>query len=302
MINIDNIKNALGITGDYQDDTIQEWIDEVVGFLKDAGVSEKNITNGIVARGVSDLWHYGEGDGKLSTYFIMRASQLAIRSQTCATIQRPSTPSKPSTPDKPDEPTPDEPSEPALPSGYVKLDHVVAEPTVGATVYLDTGVIPTVDTGAEYTVEPSVIALNGSHTLSSSSVFMCTLQRAGILFNRFGNTAVLPDAPKVGTKYRISSFVNSNIARINEYSVPVNAGGQTSNALILGCFGGAIADSTYWFSGKIYELKIYEGSELIKDFVPAQRASDDKVGFYERIGGAFYSSSGTGDYKVGVKL
>ena len=73
------VKNALGITGNYQDDTISEYIDETIGFLTDAGVAEANITSGIVARGVSDLWNYGSGDGTLSTYFMQRAAQLSYK-------------------------------------------------------------------------------------------------------------------------------------------------------------------------------------------------------------------------------
>lgn len=74
-----NVKNALGITGDYQDETLQIYIDEVVAFLIDAGVSNGNITSGIVARGVSDLWNYGGAEGKLSEYFIQRATQLSYK-------------------------------------------------------------------------------------------------------------------------------------------------------------------------------------------------------------------------------
>lgn len=73
------VKTALGIEGAYQDDTLSEYIDEVVAFLVDAGVSESKITAGVVSRGVSDLWSYGAGNGKLSDYFIMRASQLALK-------------------------------------------------------------------------------------------------------------------------------------------------------------------------------------------------------------------------------
>ena len=73
------VKSALGITGTYQDDTIQEYIDEVVDFLTTAGVSASNITPGIVSRGVSDLWNYGAGDGKLSEYFMQRATQLSYK-------------------------------------------------------------------------------------------------------------------------------------------------------------------------------------------------------------------------------
>lgn len=76
---LDSVKTALNITGDYQDATIQEYIDETISFLKDAGVAASNVTPGIVARGVSDLWNYGAGDGKLSTYFMQRAAQLSYK-------------------------------------------------------------------------------------------------------------------------------------------------------------------------------------------------------------------------------
>ena len=78
-VTLDDIKNALGIVGDYQNDTLQVYFDEAVEFLKDAGISEANITAGLVARGVSDLWNYGAGDGKLSPYFIQRAAQLSYK-------------------------------------------------------------------------------------------------------------------------------------------------------------------------------------------------------------------------------
>lgn len=71
-----DVKNALGITGTYQDATLTAYIDEVTAFLKDAGVPESAITSGVVARGVSDLWNYGAAGGKLSEYFMQRAAQL----------------------------------------------------------------------------------------------------------------------------------------------------------------------------------------------------------------------------------
>ncbi len=76
---LEDVKSALGVTGNYQDATLQSYIDEVKAFLKDAGVSEANITSGVIARGVADLWNYGAGEGKFSSYFLMRASQLALK-------------------------------------------------------------------------------------------------------------------------------------------------------------------------------------------------------------------------------
>lgn len=76
---LSKVKNALGITGTYLDDTLKEYIAEVVDFLVDSGVTLGNITSGIVARGVSDLWNYGAGNGQLSEYFMQRATQLAYK-------------------------------------------------------------------------------------------------------------------------------------------------------------------------------------------------------------------------------
>ena len=76
---LDQVKIALGITGINLDNTLQQYINEVIAFLVDAGVNESNITSGIVARGVADLWNYGGNEGKLSEYFMQRAAQLALK-------------------------------------------------------------------------------------------------------------------------------------------------------------------------------------------------------------------------------
>ena len=79
MAVLDDVKDALGVTGTYQDFTLQSYIDEVQAFLTDAGVSKANQTSGVIARGVADLWNYGAGEGTLSSYFMMRATQLALK-------------------------------------------------------------------------------------------------------------------------------------------------------------------------------------------------------------------------------
>lgn len=78
-VTLEDIKNALGITDEFHDSTLQVYFDEAVAFLRDAGVSESKMTAGVIALGVSDLWNYGAGEGKLSEYFKMRAAQLALK-------------------------------------------------------------------------------------------------------------------------------------------------------------------------------------------------------------------------------
>lgn len=75
-----NIKTALLIEGDYHDEMLKLYIDEVLEYLRYAGVSEETLNGsnivGVVARGVMDLWNFGSGEGKLSEYFYQRVIQL----------------------------------------------------------------------------------------------------------------------------------------------------------------------------------------------------------------------------------
>lgn len=77
------VKTALGITGEYQDATLQIYLDEVLAYLRDAGVPDEvlasDVATGIIVRGVADLWNYGSGGTQLSPYFMQRAIQLAVR-------------------------------------------------------------------------------------------------------------------------------------------------------------------------------------------------------------------------------
>lgn len=80
---LEQVKANLGITGTYQDTTIQGYIDEVKQYLLDGGVDESVVNSvasvGIITRGVADLWNYGSGGTSLSPYFIQRAIQLAYK-------------------------------------------------------------------------------------------------------------------------------------------------------------------------------------------------------------------------------
>jgi hypothetical protein len=74
------VKNALGITGDYQNETLQIYIGDVKDYMRCAGVNEITLNSdksvGAICRGVSDIWNYGAGT-EFSTYFMQRVTQLA---------------------------------------------------------------------------------------------------------------------------------------------------------------------------------------------------------------------------------
>ena len=79
---IESVKQGLGITGNFLDNTLQIYIDEVKGYMKSSGVSDDLINStcsiGVIVRGVSDLWNYGTGTANFSQYFIQRVIQLRL--------------------------------------------------------------------------------------------------------------------------------------------------------------------------------------------------------------------------------
>ena len=77
---LEKVKKGLGITGDFQDETLSVYIADVKAFMRSAGVSEavtsSEMSVGCIMRGVADLWNYGSGNATLSDYFRMRLVQL----------------------------------------------------------------------------------------------------------------------------------------------------------------------------------------------------------------------------------
>jgi len=85
MTALDEVKTRLGITGDYHDGLIQAYIDDVKAYLLSAGVPSDTVESedayGCISRGVSDLWNYGAGEGKLSKVFYERVIQMAYQDE-----------------------------------------------------------------------------------------------------------------------------------------------------------------------------------------------------------------------------
>ena len=75
-----NQKKLLGITGKFQDETIQGWIDEIKQLMIDGGIPSSIVNDvksaGVIARGIDDVY-FQKTD--LSNYFWQRATQLAYK-------------------------------------------------------------------------------------------------------------------------------------------------------------------------------------------------------------------------------
>ena len=66
-----------------------------------------------------------------------------------------------------------------------------------------------------------------------------------------------------------------------------------------GCVGGC-NDSL--LNGRIHWFKVYENDNLIFDFIPVRRVSDNELGMYDQVSGTFFGNNGTGVFTAGTVL
>lgn len=60
--------------------------------------------------------------------------------------------------------------------------------------------------------------------------------------------------------------------------------------------------ATGFSSRKIYYLQIYNGLELVRDFVPCYNKNNGDIGLYDLVGRKFYTNLGTGAFRKGSDI
>lgn len=169
-------------------------------------------------------------------------------------------------------------------------------------------------TGTQYIVTDYYFTLNdeieiGITPMSSdtdSAVFgayessdkVCEL---AYLYNRFrGNLSMIDQTNdsspvyEVGTKYDLK-FVNNYW---NYEGTNFGSQGVTSMSVPSYLFARNYSDKKLSQS-KVYYLIIYRNGNLIVNFVPCYRKSDNVIGMYDIANNVFYTNAGTGEFKKG---
>lgn len=73
---------------------------------------------------------------------------------------------------------------------------------------------------------------------------------------------------------------------------------EQSNTMKMWLFEGSTHSCS---SGKLYYLKIYEDTTLVRNFIPVKRLSDNSIGLYDKVGKQFYTNKGTGVFDAGAE-
>ena len=82
------------------------------------------------------------------------------------------------------------------------------------------------------------------------------------------------------------------------HDIEVKSSDNEGNMVLFGSYSAAINGIVPFgrYNSKIYNFRIYEGEELVRDLVPLYRKSDGVAGLYDFINDVFYESDGSSDF------
>jgi hypothetical protein len=97
--------------------------------------------------------------------------------------------------------------------------------------------------------------------------------------------------------------MNSRSANVNGTNYSVNyptLANITYSAYLFKGNGPNVTTST--FEGKISNVKITEGTTIVRNMYPCYRKSDMKPGMYDTVNGVFYINAGSGEFILGPSI
>lgn len=198
-----------------------------------------------------------------------------------------------------------------LPPGYQQIEYV-ENVSNGTTLLGSSKMIPigsTIITRLEIAEMPSGIQVPfDAKTTSGYHLYAVAVPALdGVLRATFYNVNV--DLLPFDSLYGIPVTVTTKFAK-SALSVTAETATESKNksasiSTTLGVKDICIfsRDRAYYFVGKIYGITVKDsiGSVLL-DFVPCKRASDGRAGFYETVGGVFYTNTHGSNYAAGPNV
>ena len=199
-----------------------------------------------------------------------------------------------------------------IPSEYTEVEYIEST----GTQYINTNIIPTNTTGVEAKI---TICTNNN----KDNVFMgCREMSSGenrywidvdwtgskaIIFGFNNNTSTNEryslNGSDVGKTFIISmNYMNDRTGKINGITYDTSISSKTLSSMSKPIYifaGNRSGNAAYYYSGKLYNFKITDGTNVIKNFVPCYRNSDNVAGLYDLVSNTFYTNQGTGNFIVG---
>ena len=187
-----------------------------------------------------------------------------------------------------------------LPGQYQKVEYIEST----GTQYIDTNLILNQDSGfyIDFVPENDVTKTKAQHYINAGGAGGGDNIYTRVAINVYQTTAngelQFLDRklnPKITKNERVKMSIINNVVTYNDGST-VQLTPQTittSNSLII--FAAHNATIERFSTMKLYNLRLYNMNNIIRNFIPCYRKADNAKGLYDIVEGKFYPKQGSGD-------
>lgn len=193
-----------------------------------------------------------------------------------------------------------------LPIEYTQVDYIKNS----GTQYINTGFVPDFDNGFRLEIEYTPTYLNTRGCLLSNwsgannvsfEIYPTGIQRLYIVE---GNTNDYIEALTLERNKGVAQYYDGVVTHsLNGETKSFNRSYTGKSAYELSMFVDlARRFSTFTNYLKIYGCKMYDGTTLVRDFIPCYRNSDNEIGMYDLVNNQFYTNAGTGTFQYGAAI
>ena len=154
---------------------------------------------------------------------------------------------------------------------------------------------------AHRTTISSPNALFGAETgfTNNSFTFMAEANVQGRAYFCLGNANKIVNGLSLNTKYHVEGGTTFKLNGTTEtLNPPAFTTPQSIRIFTIGRVG--YAQTNALFLGKLYSLKIYNGSTLVRDYEPRRRNTDNMVSLFDKVNNVFYLPDNNIPYVAGT--
>ena len=191
----------------------------------------------------------------------------------------------------------------SLPIEYTQVDYIESS----RTQYIDTGV--NADSNLRVVIDMAysdmVLTNNGSiigairNTNGAYTRYHLGLTSTAFIF--YSNTSSKSISPVNTNRHIFDLNVPNLVFKIDDSSTTLTSS-TFDTQLNFWLFGrnSNVNNLKAYSAQKLYNAKFYYNGELIRDFIPCYRRSDNKTGLYDIVNNVFYPCQGTGEFTYGT--
>ena len=191
---------------------------------------------------------------------------------------------------------------------FAEVDEVLPYIETTGGQYIDTGYVANLNTAVETTFQTSTGNkwLFGSRTTGgASNTYAVYVSSMNTIWFQMANDSSSTQFSVGNIKDKQTTItVNKDAAYLNGTQIGTvgrTSFGDNTLSLYLGVINANGSGTDRPFVGKIYSMRIWDGGELVRFFVPA-RDKDGNIGFYDLVTHQMFLNAGTGNFAYGHSI